>query len=187
MTDIQTPHEVLQLGHPDLRKVSEVVTDVSCDQFRRQGRTLQRVLEEFRLAHGFGRAVAAPQIGIARRFIAVDLGTGPRLIINPEITWTSDETFTMWDDCMSFPSLLVRVRRYASISLGYTDAQGNEQRWEGLDQAASELFQHEIDHLDGVLAVDRALGRDAIVTRAAFDSLPEWFLSRVDYVIQTPA
>ncbi len=187
VSEIQTPDDVLQLGHPGLRELSEPVGDVSCGEFVAQGRALQRVLEAFRRLHGFGRAIAAPQVGIARRFIAVNLGDGPELVINPEITWKSDQTFSMWDDCMSFPSLLVRVRRHASISLRYTDAGGSEQHREALDQTTSELFQHEIDHLDGVVAVDHASDKDAIITRAAFDAMPQWFLSRVDYVIPAPA
>jgi len=179
----RSPADVLQLGHPGLRELSEVVADVTCGEFREQGRVLQRVLEEFRRRHGFGRAIAAPQIGIARRFLAVNLGDGSNLVVNPEITWRSEQTFSMWDDCMSFPSLLVRVRRHTSISLRYTDAEGKEQHLEALNQATSELFQHEIDHLDGVLAVDRALDKDAVVTRTAFETMPDWFLSRVDYVI----
>jgi peptide deformylase len=104
-------------------------------------------------------------------------------MVNPEITWCSPETFTMWDDCMSFPSLLVRVRRHRAISVRYLDDEGVTRIMDRLDQATSELLQHEIDHLNGVLAVDHALDADAIVSREVFDAHPEWFADKVDYVI----
>ena len=96
VSEIQTPEDVLQLGHPGLRTVSEPVDDLNCSEFRDQSRALQRVLEAFRRQHGFGRAIAAPQVGFARRFIAVNFGDGPELVINPQVTWKSEETFTMW-------------------------------------------------------------------------------------------
>jgi peptide deformylase len=71
----------------------------------------------------------------------------------------------MWDDCMSFPSLLVRVRRHKCISVHFCDEHGNPHEWLQLNQATSELLQHEIDHLDGILAVDRALDDESLVLR----------------------
>src|SRR4051794_7336013 len=106
--------KVLPLGDPRLRTVCEPVGDVRDSAFRAEVRALARVLQEFRARSGFGRAISAPQIGITKRFIVIDLGDGPALIANPEITWRSDEVFTMWDDCMSFPGLLVRVERHDS-------------------------------------------------------------------------
>jgi peptide deformylase len=99
------------------------------------------------------------------------------------VTWRSDETFTMWDDCMSFPGLLVRVSRASSISIDYVDEKGTPKRWERLDRAASELLQHEIDHLDGILAVDRAEGLDALVLREAYEANRAHHDARVDYTI----
>jgi peptide deformylase len=178
---------VLRIGDPRLRQVSREVTDFADPAFRAEVETLQATLSAFRREYGFGRAISAPQIGIGRRFIAVNLGEGPFLVANPEVTWRSEETFTMWDDCMSFPSLLVRVRRYSSLSLRYRDGGGEPRTWERLDQAASELLQHEIDHLDGVLFVDRAIDRDSFVHREAFDAEPRRFIGQVDYVIGGPA
>ena len=89
----------------------------------------------------------------------------------------------MWDDCMSFPSLLVRLQRSYSISLRYRDEHGALHEWARLDQAASELLQHELDHLDGVLAVDRALDRHSLILREVFETQRTYFLQQVDYVI----
>lgn len=81
----------------------------------------------------------------------MNLGERPFCIANPEIVWRSEERFTLWDDCMSFPFLLVRLSRHVSISVRYTDEEGVERSWEKLDRPESELLQHEIDHLDGVV------------------------------------
>lgn len=177
------PAKVLLLGDPALRKVCRPVDAASNADFRYDRDRLHATLEAFRAEHGFGRAISAPQIGVAFRFIAVNLGDGPFTMINPEITWVSPETFTMWDDCMSFPFLLVRVRRQRAISVRYLDDDGNIRVMDRRDQATSELLQHEIEHLDGILAVDHALDADAIVSREVFEENPDWFADKVDYVI----
>ncbi len=84
---------------------------------------------------------------------------------------------------MSFPFLLVRVRRHSSISVRFLDDHGDVRIMEQLDRATSELLQHEIDHLNGILAIDHALDADAIVSREAFEESPDRFARQVDYVI----
>ena len=171
---------VLLVGDPRLRRVAAPVSRNEpglMDDVARLHATLAR----FRAEHGFGRAVSATQIGVAQRFIALNLGEGSFTMFNPEITWRCGEKFTLWDDCMSFPFLLVRVVRDASISVEFEDETGLRQRWERLDRATSELLQHEIDHLDGVLALDRAVDRDAIVSREVFEAMPERFARLVDF------
>ena len=175
--------EVLLLGDPGLRKNCRPVDDVSNSDFRLYRDRLHATLEAFRAEHGFGRAISAPQIGVPLRFIAVNLGNEAFTMINPEITWCSRKTFTMWDDCMSFPLLLVRVRRHCAISVRYLDDHGNIKVMDKADQATSELLQHEIDHLNGILAVDHALDREAIVSREVFEENPECFAAKADYVI----
>ena len=171
---------VLLVGDPRLRRVAAPASPREPGLMEDVAR-LHATLARFRAEHGFGRAVAATQIGLARRFIALNLGEGPFTMFNPRIVRTSGETFTLWDDCMSFPFLLVRVARDVSISIEFEDEQGGHRRWERLDRATSELLQHEIDHLDGVLALDRAVDRESIVSREVFESMPEYFGRQVDY------
>jgi peptide deformylase len=178
-----TADAVLLVGDPRLRRVSAPVVEFGDAGFVAATARLAATLAAFRAEHGFGRAISAPQIGVAQRFIALALPGAPRLVVNPEVTWRSDETFTMWDDCMSFPSLLVRVRRHDSISLRFRDELGAPHEWERMGRAEAELLQHEIDHLDGVLALDLALDREAIVHRDVFDANREHFRELVDYVI----
>ena len=180
LTHSVSPARVLLVGDPRLRETAAPVSQAAPD-LREDTARLHATLDAFRTEHGFGRAISATQIGIARRFIALNLGDGPFTMYNPEIVWRSGRTFTLWDDCMSFPFLLVRVARDASITVEFDDETGRRRRWERLDRATSELLQHEIDHLDGVLALDRAVDRDAIVSREVFQSMPEHFARLVDF------
>jgi peptide deformylase len=168
--------DVLLLGDPRLRVRSAEVTRYDSAAFD----ALASTLDAFRKRHGFGRAISAPQIGVAQRFMAMNLGKGPFFLVNPVITSRSEETFTLWDDCMSFPDLLVRVRRNASLSLSFTDEHFRPHEWPDVEQSVAELLQHEIDHLDGVLAVDRATDR---ITRSDYDRNREQYDAMVDYTI----
>ena len=87
--------------------------------------------------------------------------------IDPRLVEQSDETVELWDNCFSFPGLMVRVSRAASVTVEYTDRDGVPQKINA-EGALSELLQHEIDHLNGILATDRAVSERAIMTR------PEW-------------
>lgn len=179
-----TAPRVLLLGDPRLRVRAEAVGDFASAASEGDVARLHAALQAFRAAHGFGRAIAAPQIGLPRRVVALCLEGRSFAVVNPEVTWQSEETFTLWDDCMSFPGLLVRVRRHSSISLRYQDERGEARTWERLDRATSELLQHEVDHLDGVLALDRAIDRESIVLREVFDSDRARFLAQVDAATQ---
>jgi peptide deformylase len=184
---------VLELGHPALRARCAPAGALDPALAEDTARLLA-TLADFRAKNGFGRAIAAPQIGVLRRLVAMDLGAapypdggrGPLLLIDPAFTWKSDETFTLWDDCMSFPWLLVRVRRHASVSLAFRDGEGRERRWERVPRSLAELLQHELDHLDGVLALDRAEpaapGLDAVIARATFAADPARYRAQVDAI-----
>ncbi|MDH3413840.1 MAG: peptide deformylase [Gammaproteobacteria bacterium] len=177
------PAKVLLIGDPRLREVSVDVDDVTQPDSISARQTLAATLEDFRAAHGFGRAISAPQIGFHKRFIALNLDGRPQTLVNPVIVWRDARTFTLWDDCMSFPFLLVRVARSDSISVKFSDERGDLQVWERLDRSTSELLQHEIDHLDGILAVDRAVDRQSLVSREVFEANREAFVRQVDYTI----
>jgi peptide deformylase len=170
---------ILRLDDPRLRVVARPV-DLAAPELPGVIALLHRALAEFRAVHGFGRAIAAPQLGIDLRLVVVDLGDGPRTLIDPEIVWVSDETFTLWDDCLCAPELLIKVRRRRSISVRHRDELGRVHLRERLPQAESELLQHELDHLDGLLAVDRAEGDPAVIRRADLARDPRRYAWMVD-------
>jgi peptide deformylase len=89
-------------------------------------------------------------------------------LVNPQIIWGSDSQMELWDDCFSFPDLMVRVSRAAQVRVEYQDDGGVKQTLEA-EGDLSELLQHEIDHLDGILAVQRAVSPQAFATRAEWE------------------
>ena len=130
-------------------------------------RPMAEALAAFRSAHGWGRALAAPQLGIAKRIIVLDLGAGPFFMINPAVERRSPEEFELWDDCMCAPSIAVRLLRSRSMTVRFTDERGRVARIEKCGESVSELLQHELDHLDGVLLTDRMLPKWGVVQREA--------------------
>lgn len=160
--------EILLLGDPQLWRPSEAVTDVRSTETKEIIGDLAATLADFRAGHGFGRAIAAPQIGAHRRILFVNMndGTfGPAPLINPQIVRSSSEMMELWDDCFSFPELMVRVRRHVEIEVSFTDENGQAQIVTARGDF-SELLQHEIDHLDGILATDRAIDERSFALRS---------------------
>ena len=184
MPDPDGLEEILLLGDPRLRVICSPVTDFSVPEYHDDARRLIRALEQFRLKYGFGRAISAPQIGILSRMIALNLGDGPMVLTNPELSGRSGGRFSLWDDCMSFPWLMVRLERDYCVDVRFQNLQGDQECWPRVEQAVSELLQHEVDHLNGVLAIDHALDRDAIISRKVYDGRKEFFDSQVDYSIK---
>lgn len=148
-------NRVLQLGNPLLYEKSEPVKQSELNALRPVFKDLHDIILEFRTKYNAGRAIAAPQIGVMKRVICWNVET-PKVLINPEITLLSEELMELWDDCMSFPNLLVRLKRHKSCSLTFLDENWQKQTWH-LKDGLSELFQHEFDHLDGILATQRAI------------------------------
>ena len=177
------PARVLLLGHRSLRQPCSSVIDRDTETFESACRQLVSTLEHFRASAGFGRGIAAPQIGIPVRLIALNLGTGPFLLCNPRVTLLSDRKFTMWDDCMSFPWLLVRLQRHRDITLQFEDHLGNTHVWTRPEPSTAELVQHEVDHLDGILALDRAQDAQSLLARDLYDENRAEYDGQVDYVI----
>jgi peptide deformylase len=163
--------EILLLGHPLLRQVCTPVRQCSSDESRATIADLRDTLAGFRTSHGFGRGIAAPQIGVTKRILYVDAEyTGP--LINPTIVKKSRKKFRLWDDCFSFPDILVHVERNCSIEVAFLDERGRRSSLKA-EGAFSELLQHEIDHLNGVLAIDRAVDSRHIILRSEYNKLAD--------------
>ncbi|MFN7926528.1 MAG: peptide deformylase [Blastocatellia bacterium] len=156
--------DILLLGNPQLWQSSAAITDIHSAETQNLIRDLSETLANFRATNGFGRAIAAPQIGARQRMIYTNIRGGIALI-NPVITAASEEMFELWDDCFSLPNLMVRVQRHVAITVAYTDEHGAPRRL-ALENDLSELLQHEIDHLDGILATDRAIDGRSFAMRS---------------------
>jgi peptide deformylase len=156
---------ILQLGDPVLREISAPASAAESSAIFAD---LRDTLHEFQRTHGFGRGISAVQIGELKRLIYIEIDGRAYWVRNPVYEFQSQDKFAMWDDCFSFPDLLVWLERHQNVRIRYEDEAGAAQTLEA-SGAFSELLQHEIDHLDGVLAVDRALGPNALCTRAEYN------------------
>lgn len=156
--------EILLLGNPRLHEVCEPVRRSELDDIRGIVTDLHDTMMAFREHYGVGRAIAAPQIGVVKRLVYMHVDGESTVFINPELFDCSDEMIELWDDCMSFPDLLVRVRRHRTCRIRFRNLE-----WEGrellLEDDLSELLQHECDHLDGILAVARAIDARSFALR----------------------
>jgi peptide deformylase len=145
--------EILTVPHPVLKQVSTAVESVD-DELRA---LMDDMLETMYAAPGIG--LAAVQIGVPKRVIVMDLAREgeppqPRHYINPEILWSSEDTAPYEEGCLSVPEIYDEIERPARVGLRYLNYQG-----EIVEEDADGLFavciQHEMDHLEGVLFIDR--------------------------------
>ena len=157
--------DILLLGNPLLYEVCEPVLQSELHLVPGWVADLQNVMDEIRAKYNFGRAIAAPQLAIMKRLIYVNIEK-PVVIINPQISHLSNEMFEVWDDCMSFPNLLVKVKRHTSLTINYLDENWQQHEWSVSDDL-SELLQHEYDHLNGVLCTMRAIDEKSFKWRNA--------------------
>lgn len=153
---------IIQLGDPLLREISAPLPDAPSAAGVLHD--LRDTLHEFQRTNGFGRGISAVQIGQAVRVIYMEFEGASYCLINPAFDFLSEEKFQLWDDCFSFPNLLVYLERSVKVRLHYTDETGARRDLAASD-AFSELIQHEMDHLDGILAVDRPLDNNSFCTR----------------------
>ena len=156
---------ILTVPDPFLKQVSKPVEAVD-DALRA---LMDDMLETMYAAPGIG--LAAIQIGEPVRVIVMDLAgqdeeKAPRFFVNPEITWKSDELFTYEEGCLSVPEIYDEIERPARVRLTYLNYDGEriEEEAEGLYAVC---IQHEMDHLEGVLFIDKLsrLKRDRAVAK----------------------
>ena len=162
---------VLQLGDPGLREVATRVADPRAPEIRALVEDLSDTLAFWRKTTGYGRGIAAPQTGANLRVIFLRLtGEDAWPLVNPEITQRSAEKIVVWDACLSFLSIFMQVERHSEITVRYQNLQGEwREVHAGEERNLSELLQHEIDHLDGILAVDRITDIRTLCTRQEFE------------------
>lgn len=139
-------HEIRVIGDPVLRTPAADVTDVDG--------ALVRLSEDMfsTMYEALGIGLAAPQVGVQKRFFVYDHGEDSGVVLNPRIV-ESDGEWAFEEGCLSVPGLSWEIVRPKTIHLVGVDLDGNELSIEA-DELEARLFQHEIDHLDGVLLVD---------------------------------
>ena len=151
-------------GDPVLKQRAREVDDVTADLVT----LVNGMYDTMELENGVG--LAAPQVGIRKRIFTYDLheGDGPHVVLNPEIVESAGETVFLDEGCLSVPGLRFEIVRAQRVTMRGLDLEGNEVVLVGDDDLVAQLIQHEIDHLDGVLLLDRL---DPAVRRAALREL----------------
>jgi len=141
------PHPIRVIGDPVLRQRAKDVEDID-------GRLVQLVDDMFTTMYEApGIGLAAPQVGVGRRLFVYDFDDQPGVLVNPEIVESRDE-WLFTEGCLSVPGLHFDIVRPKEILLRGLDLDGNEVEIEA-DELEARLYQHELDHLDGVLLIER--------------------------------
>lgn len=160
---------VLMIGNKKLRKNNEHI-DFQKDPVESYLKDLKDTLHHQQREKGIGRAIAGPQIGYQKRIIYMETAEDKIVMINPCITNKSQETFEVWDSCFSADlAFFGKTTRYKAITVEYV----NENKaviQKNFTGDLSELFQHEIDHLDGILFTDRII-ENQIIMRNEWEKL----------------
>jgi peptide deformylase len=141
------PYSIRLVGDPVLRQRAAEVTDIDAKLVKLADDMLTTMYD----APGLG--LAAPQVGVQKRVFVYDMGEGPQVLINPVIT-EGDGEWAYEEGCLSVPGLSWEIIRPKQIHLTGLDLDGNEISFEA-DELLARVFQHELDHLDGVLLLER--------------------------------
>jgi len=142
-----TTFAIRQYGDPVLRQATREIDDIDAAV----AKLSEDMIESMRAAGGMG--LAANQVGVQRRLFVYDIGDGPVVVVNPQIVESSGE-WTYEEGCLSVPGLSWPIVRPGTVHLTGRDLDGNELSIDA-DELLGRLFQHEVDHLDGTLLVER--------------------------------
>lgn len=168
----ETCQFIYQLGEKTVirQKSKEVsVNEITTELFQQKLKYLKSCLLKYRKITGQGRGIAAIQIGIPERFAVVfRIKNQPLVIINPHITKVSKKLLKFPEGCMSCGPLYAKVTRSSWIEFSYLDESGKKQFWNTKDtdqdgKIYNRIFQHEIDHMDGVVCLDKVAGVDILL------------------------
>lgn len=141
---------IVTIGDPVLTEKAEEVPKIT----KRISKLIDDMLETMYDANGVG--LAAPQVGISQRIAVLDVGEGPVVLVNPVIKNGEGEEIDV-EGCLSIPERWVYVKRYESVEVTALNEKGKPIRIEA-DGLFARAVQHELDHLDGILIVDRMIG-----------------------------
>lgn len=183
---------IRELGDPVLREVAREVTLEELRSAETQ-RLIDDMIETMRAADGAG--LAAPQVGVSKRIAVIEVRPGnPRypykppipltVIVNPELTPLDEVTFATNEGCLSMPNLRGDLERYENIRARWLDREGasHEETRRGLTAGT---FQHEVDHLDGILFVDRMVDMSSLSTWEQFERLrKDEFVAEISRLVE---
>jgi peptide deformylase len=159
-------YQIRMFGDPVLKSKAAPVADID-------GKIVRLVDDMFETLgeSDNGLALAAPQIGVQKQIFVWDFGDDPKAVFNPEIV-ESDGEWVYEEGCLSIPGLYVEIVRPKQVLLRGVDVDGNPVEWEA-DELEARMFQHELDHLNGVLMFDRMTAEQRRQAMAEYRQLQE--------------
>ncbi|MDJ0691925.1 MAG: peptide deformylase [Xenococcaceae cyanobacterium MO_188.B32] len=169
--------KITQLGHPILRSQAQPVENFTDKKLQQ---LIDSLIETATAANGVG--ISAPQVSQSYRLFIIASRPNPRYphaptmnpkaIINPKIIAHSDETVKDWEGCLSVPGLRGKISRYQTIEVEYYNPDGQRQQ-EILTDFIARIFQHELDHLNGLVFLERLESKKDLYTEEEYQSLIE--------------
>lgn len=168
--------QIAQLGQPVLRQKAKPVTNI-------KDRKIQKLIDDLMVTvmDVNGAGISAPQVYQSLRIFIVASHPNPRYpnapdmkptpMINPRLISHSRETKKDWEGCLSIPGIRGLVPRFVSVKIEYTDRGGKKLRTEFTNDFIARIFQHELDHLDGIVFVDRLESTKDIISEKEYQKL----------------
>lgn len=169
--------EIAQLGNPVLRQQAKKVMDISAAD-------IVRIIDDmlYTLSETNGVGLAAPQVSISERIVIIASRPSKRypmapemkpiVMINPEFEILSENTQKDWEGCLSIPEIRALVPRYTKIKIRYSDRNGESKELLA-DDFIARVFQHEYDHLNGLVYLDRVDDNRDIISESEFQKMME--------------
>ncbi len=141
-------NRIIKYPNPILRKKATEVKELSEEIKKFAGDMIETMIE----SQGIG--LSAPQIGESKRIIVVQMEKGPQVFVNPKIIVESKEKELMEEGCLCFPKLFLEIKRAKKVQIEAVTMAGEKVRIEA-EGLLARIFQHEVDHLDGILFINR--------------------------------
>ena len=159
--------EIMVVDHPLLRRKAKKIVKITAEHRK----LIEDMIETMRAAPGVG--LAAPQVAASERLIVVEWADDPAheddpprkkklyVVLNPELVWASEDMVQGTEGCLSVPGWVGDVLRHAAVTVRGLNRNGEKIKIEA-DGWLARIFQHEIDHLDGVLYIDKLVSKDTL-------------------------
>lgn len=158
---------IYQIGETeDLRKPSQEIPidKIKSPEYIKKFKYLKSCLRKYKKLTGMGRGIAGVQVGIPEKVFAYfDENKNIKIVINPKITKVSREKLKYPEMCMSAAPIIAPVIRPAWVECEYLEEDGQKQKWYKKDKMLNRVFQHELDHLEGIINIDKCLSKDLIL------------------------
>jgi peptide deformylase len=150
----------------EIKKYPDPILRKKCQEVREVNEEIKKLIDDMveTMKKNDGVGLAAPQVGVSKRVIIVETERGPEGFINPKILKKTKETEIDWEGCLSVPGVFLKIKRWKGIEVEVLNREGEKVQVKAVGLVAR-IFQDEIDHLDGILIIDRVNRLERFRTR----------------------